>query len=89
MYCMGHDATKPVFRVSEEARLKPVSSATETIQKFEILLVASLDMLPSTKRLSKALISLCGCAGWSGPLLFANPKDRRSRIEAHIAYSTN
>ena len=29
----------------------------------------------SNKRISKALISLCGCAGWSAPLLFA--KHRR------------
>ena len=27
---MGLDAAKPVFRVSDKARLKPVSSATET-----------------------------------------------------------
>ena len=27
---MGLDATKPVFRVSNKARLKPVSSATES-----------------------------------------------------------
>ena len=27
---MGHDSTKPVFEVSDKARLKPVSSATET-----------------------------------------------------------
>ena len=27
---MGLEATKPVFRVSEKVRLKPVSSATQT-----------------------------------------------------------
>ena len=27
---LGLDTTKPVFRVSDKARLKPVSSATET-----------------------------------------------------------
>ena len=27
---MGHVATKPVFRVSDKARLKPVSLASET-----------------------------------------------------------
>ena len=31
-----------------------------------------------------ALITLRGCAGCSAPLLFANPKDRFSRLEAHI-----
>ena len=30
MCYIGHDTTKPVFEVSEKARLKPVSSATET-----------------------------------------------------------
>ena len=29
-YRMGHDATKTVFGVYKKARLKPVSSATET-----------------------------------------------------------
>ena len=29
-YYMGLVATKPVFRTSDKARLKPVSSATET-----------------------------------------------------------
>ena len=42
---MGLIATKPVLRVSKKARLKPVSSATETSQKIEISPVASLDML--------------------------------------------
>ena len=28
---MGRDARKPVFGVSDKARFKPVSSATETI----------------------------------------------------------
>ena len=34
--------------------------------------------------ITKALISLHGCAGWSVPLLFANPEDRFSRAEAHV-----
>ena len=25
-----------------------------------------------------------GCAGWSAPLLFTNPKDRFCRVDAHI-----
>ena len=40
---MGLDATKPVFGVSDKARLKPVSLATETSYIIEILLEASLD----------------------------------------------
>ena len=33
-------------------------------------------MIISKKRITNALISLRGCAGWSAPLLFANPEDR-------------
>ena len=40
-YQMGLVATKSLFGVSEKARLKPVSSATETSYKIEILPVAS------------------------------------------------
>ena len=65
---MGLVARKPVFRVSDKARLKPASSATGT----EVLLVASLDMIDSNKRITKALITLRVWAGWSEPLLFAN-----------------
>ena len=67
---MGLEATKPVFGVSDKARLKPVSSATETSKKIEIPPMASLDMILSRKRITKALISLRECAGWSAPLLF-------------------
>ena len=41
-------------------------------------------MIPSTKRMTKTLISLRECTGWSEPLLFANPEDRFSRVEAQI-----
>ena len=68
---MGVIATKPVFGVSNKARLKPVSSATETSWKIEILLVPSIDMIMSNEQITKALIRLCGCTGWSAPLLFA------------------
>ena len=40
---MGLGVTKPVLRVSDKARIKPVSSATETSQKIEISPVGSLD----------------------------------------------
>ena len=39
-------------------RFKPACSATETSSKIEILLVASLDMILSNKRQTKALIRL-------------------------------
>ena len=50
----------------------------------KILLEASVDMILSNKQKTKALIRLPRCAGWSAPLLFANPKNRFSRVEAHI-----
>ena len=31
-------------------------------------------MILFSKQITKALISQCGCAGWSAPLLFANPQ---------------
>ena len=35
--------------------------------------LASFNMILSNKRITKALIRLCGSAGWSVPLLFAKP----------------
>ena len=71
---MGLVARKPVFGVSDIASFKPVSTATETSYKTEIPLVASLNMVLSKTRITKALIRLRGCAGWSAPVLFANPR---------------
>ena len=70
---MDRDATKPVFGVSDKASFKPVSLATETSYKIEITPVASLHMVLSKKRITKALIRMRGCAGWSAPVLFVNP----------------
>ena len=69
---MGLVTTKPVFGVSHKARQKPGSSATEISQKIENLLVTILVIILSYKRITKALIRLPRCAGWSAPLLFAN-----------------
>ena len=66
-------ARKPVFGVSDNAMLKPVSSASETSYNIEISLEASLDIILPRNRITKALISLRGCTGWSAPLLFASP----------------
>ena len=44
-------------------------------RKFKISPVASLHMILSKKRITKALIGLLGCAGWSAPVF--------SRIEAY------
>ena len=73
MYYMGLVATKPVFGVSDKVSFKPAYSATETSKKNEISLVASLDMVLSKTRITKA-IRLRRCAGWSAPVLFLNPR---------------
>ena len=36
-------------------------------------------MILSKRRITKALISLRGCAGWSAPMLFANPRRQVGR----------
>ena len=46
--------------------------------------MASLDIILSEMRITKSLIRLRGCAGWSATLLVANPRDRFSRSEAHL-----
>ena len=71
---MGLVARKPVFRVSNKVSFKQVSSATETSLKIEISLLASLDMILLDKRITKVLISMHECAGWSASVLFANPQ---------------
>ena len=80
---MGLDATKHIFEVSDKVRLKPICSATEASWKYEILLVASLDMIYSNKGMTKTLIMLRGCSGWSAPM-FASIEDRFSSVEADI-----
>ena len=69
---MGLVARKPVFRVSEKASYKPISSATETSLKMS--LAASLHMILFKKGITKMLTRLPGWAGWSAPVLFANPR---------------
>ena len=50
----------------------------ETSYKFEIPLVARLAIILSNKQITKVLIRLRECAGWSAPLMFANTEDRFS-----------
>ena len=71
LYYMVRVATKPVFRVSVKASFKPVSSATETSSKNEILLVASLDMVLTKTGITKVL---CAC------VVRKLPKDRFSLL---------
>ena len=71
---MGLVARKPGFGVSDKATFKPVSSATESSQKIQISFQASLHMILSKKGITKVLIRLHGCTGWSAPVLFATPQ---------------
>ena len=41
-------------------------------------------MILSETQITKALISLRGWAGWSAPVLVANPEDRFYRVDAHM-----
>ena len=60
--------------LSAKASFKPGFLATETSYKIEISSVASLHMILSKKRITKALTRLRRCAGWSVPVLFAEPR---------------
>ena len=55
---LGLVARKPVFGVSDKASFKQVSSATETSWIIEISTAASLHMILSKMRITKALIRL-------------------------------
>ena len=58
------------------------------IDRLDMTIAVDCDRKQQTKQTnkSKALISLHGCAGWSTPLLFANPEERFSLVKAHIIY---
>ena len=81
---MGLIARKPVFRISDNANFKFVCSATDTSSKIVISLEACLHRILFIKRITKGLIRLRECAGWSAPVLFIIPEDRYSHVEAHI-----
>ena len=61
---------KPVFRVCDQVRLKPASSATEASWSLAISYIATTGTILSKQQTIKVLIRLRGCAGWSAPLLF-------------------
>ena len=41
-------------------------------------------MILCKEYITKVLIRLRGCTDWSLPLMFVNPEDRFSGVEAHI-----
>ena len=51
---------------------------------LEILDLASICVLLSKQRTTKALVRLRGCAGWSAPLLYAYAFNSFSHDVAHI-----
>ena len=71
--------------VTEKEGCKLVYLATATSWKIRISPVVSLDTIYFKQSITKVLSSLRGCAGWSAPLLFANPEDRYSRVEAQMS----
>ena len=74
----------PVFGVSNQVRLKSACSASETSHRLKILDIETRGIIISQQRITKTLIRLCGCAGWSAPLLFAYGKNRFSHDVTHM-----
>ena len=60
---MSHVARKPVFKVSDQVRLKPACSTSEASWSLEILDLESIDIILSRQLTKKALIKLCSYAG--------------------------
>ena len=82
---LGLNARRPVFGVYDQARLKPTCSVTESTcsKQAEILRVATLSIILSRGRTTKALIRLHGCVGWHAPLIFECNYVRFSLDTAH------
>ena len=75
---------KPVFGVSDQVRLKPACTAKETSYRLEISVIASRDIILSRWWITKVLIRLCRCTGWSASFLFAYDINRFSHDMAHM-----
>ena len=60
-----------VMRKCVFGSLRRACTATEASLSLEISTIESRDIILSKQRTTKALIRLCGCAGWSVPLLSA------------------
>ena len=72
---MGLDATKHVFGVSDTARLKPVSSASETSQKLKKCTCSKLEMINNkgadqSVRMRRLVCAFC-CSETSKTCFFA------------------
>ena len=76
---------KPVFGVFTRYD-QPACSTTGTSWRLEILAIKTRGIILSRKWTTKVLIRLCGCVGWSAPLLFAYGKNRFSHDMAPLIY---
>ena len=81
---LGLIARKPVFGVPSKRVSNQSPQLQRLAKKIEILPVARLNMVLSKKRITKVLIRLRGCAGWSAPVLFANPERQVFLRQAHL-----
>ena len=63
-------------------------SYTDTPLNIAIWLLASSNNY-DTKQITKVLIRLRICAGWSALLFFANPEDRFPCVEVHNLSTNN
>ena len=73
-YCyLGLNGKKPIFGFPTKLDSNQSAPLQREAGKLKFHLVAILDMILSKKRITEALIRLRRCAGWSAPLLFANP----------------
>ena len=70
------DARKPVLGVSNQVNLEHVCLATGKVGLMKRCLETLLSIIFYSERITKALIRLCGCAGWSTYLLFTCNKVR-------------
>ena len=69
--------------IYDKVILKPVSSASETSYKIEILLVASLEMILSNKPITEALIRLYDAQAGQCLCCWQASKDGFFRVKAH------
>ena len=79
VHCAGHQLNWAAAQENRSSGFPTKCNSNQPAQlqrlakKFEFSLLSSLDLILSNKLITKVLIRLRGCAGWSAPLLFANP----------------
>ena len=86
VYNLSLVTRKPVFGVCDQVSLKPSCSATETRYMLEIFDLETRGIILSRQRITKVLIRLRGCAGWSAPLLFTYGRNRFSHVMSHFIH---